>query len=100
MIGPPFVWLIQFQTIYMLVYPACGAQRNLIVHLTCFIFLVIIAVLGVSPLQTWRRAANDRENVVRTRRFMALVGMMTTALFLLVLIAQWIAAFIVDPCAI
>jgi hypothetical protein len=97
-LGPPAVWLIQFQTIYMLVYPACGAQRNFVIHITCFIFLVAITALGVSPLRTWRDAPRSDERTNRTRRFMGIVGGMSTALFLLLVIAQWIAAFIVDPC--
>jgi len=98
MVGPPTIWLIQFQTVYMLVYPACGAQHNFVIHVTCFIFLLVVAAFGLSPLRTWRNAASAPDKVGRTRSFMAIVGVMSTALFLLLVIAQWIAAFIVDPC--
>jgi hypothetical protein len=98
--GPPSVWLIQFQSIYMLVYPACGAGRNLNIGLTCAMFFAVIAACGVYPKKNWDRNALAENPVSRTRRFMSIVGVMSTALFLLLVIAQWIAAVLVDPCTI
>jgi hypothetical protein len=99
-LGPPSAWLVQFQTIYMQVYPACGVHRNLNIGFTCAGFFLVVAVLGLYPTNMWlnnREAANP---VSRTRRFMSILGAVSTALFLLLIIAQWIAAIFVDPCTI
>lgn len=98
MVGPAMLWLIQFQALYMMVYPACDTQKKVILHLTCFGFLIAIGALGVWPLLTWRRTNDKGAEVMRTRRFMAAVGIMSVSLFVLAVIAQWIAAFVVDPC--
>jgi hypothetical protein len=99
-IGPPSFWLIQFQTIYMLVYPACGAGRNLTIGFTCGIFFLVIVGLGLYPLRNYSVNRHPENPVSRTRRFMSILGLMSTALFLLLVIAQWIAALLVDPCVI
>jgi hypothetical protein len=98
-VGSPLTWLIQFQTIYMLVYPACGAQRNVVVHATCFVFFLAIAALGIYPWYNWTQNRLAKNPVSRTRRFMSMLGVMTTGLFLLLVIAQWTAAIMLDPCA-
>ena len=98
MVGPAVLWLIQFQILYMLVYPACDTQKKIMLHLTSFGFAIVIAALGIWPLLTWRRTNDGQSKAMRTRRFMAGVGIMTVSLFLLAVIAQWIAAIIVDPC--
>jgi len=98
MVGPPSIWLIQFQTIYMLVYRVCGTNRTLLLHITCFSFLMLIVALGIYPLRIWQNRSRSDAATLRPRGFMAIVGVMTTALFALVQLAQWIAAFVVDPC--
>jgi hypothetical protein len=100
MLGPPVAWLIQFQSIYILVYSACGAQRNYIVDATCLIFFVVIAAMVVYPLRNFRETRARSTRVARTRHFMSLVSVMSVTLFLLVIVAQWIAALMIDPCVI
>ncbi len=99
-IGPPSLWLIQFQSVYLMVYPACGTGRTLNIGLTCAVFFVVIAALGIYPRKNWMDNRTPENVVSRTRRFMSIVGVMTTALFLLVVVAQWIAGVMVDPCTI
>jgi len=99
-LGPPSAWLVQFQTIYMQVYPACGVHRNLNIGFVCAGFFVVIAALGIYPARSWADHRFALDPVSRTRRFMSIVGVTSTALFLLVVIAQWIAAILVDPCTI
>jgi hypothetical protein len=99
-LGPPLAWLIQFQSIYLLVYPACGVGRNLNIGLTCAGFFALIAALGVYPRRNWNENRYAQNPVSRTRRFMSIVGVMSTALFLLLLVAQGIAAMMIDPCSI
>jgi hypothetical protein len=99
-VGPPSLWLIQFQSVYMLVYPACGTGRTANIGLTCAAFFLAIGALGIYPHTNWKRNRTAQNPIGRTRRFMSIVGLMTTALFLLVVIAQWIAGILIDPCTI
>jgi hypothetical protein len=99
MVGSPTIWLIQFQTIYMLVYPACGSHHNAVIHATCAGFALCIAVILLIAWRHWT-SARAAETAGRTRRFMAVTGVMVSGLFLVVVIAQWIAAVMVDPCPI
>jgi hypothetical protein len=99
-VGAPSIWLVQFQTIYMQVYPACGTGRNVNIGLCCAGFFIVIASLGIYPLRNWNQNRAGGNPVSRTRRWMSILGVMTVALFLLVVIAQWSAALLVDPCVI
>jgi hypothetical protein len=99
-VGAPFIWLVQFQTIYMQVYPACGTGRNVNIGLCCAGFLVVIGVLGIYPLRIWSGNRVGQTPVSRTRRFMSILGVMSVGMSLLVVIAQWSAALLLDPCAI
>src|ERR1041385_8127188 len=45
-LGPPMLWLTQFQTVYMLVFPACGQHRNVIIIVASLLFGLVIAVCG------------------------------------------------------
>jgi hypothetical protein len=98
-LGPPAVWLVQFQTIYVLVYKACVDHRSLIISGTAAAFFVVIALLGVAALREWNRTRQGENVVSRTRRFMSRLGLASTLLFLIVLVAQWLAALMLDPCA-
>ena len=98
-VGSPTIWLIQFQTIYMLVFPACGSHHNAVINATCAGFFICIAVIAIMAWRNWSDAPTG-EPAGRTRRFMAITGVMVSALFLLVVGAQWIAAVMIDPCPI
>jgi hypothetical protein len=99
-VGAPLVWLAQFQTIYMQVYPACGTGRNVNIGLCCAGFFVVIALLGIYPLRNWSQNRVGQNPVNRTRRFMSILGVMSVGMSLLVVIAQWSAALLLDPCVI
>lgn len=99
MVGSPAIWLIQFQTIYMLVYPACGSHHNAVINATCAGFFLCIAVIAIVAWRNWSNA-HPAETAGRTRRFMAMAGVLVSLLFLIVVIAQWIAALMIDPCPI
>ena len=55
-VGSPTIWLIQFQTIYMLVYPACGSHHNAVINATCAGFFICIAVIAIMAWRNWSNA--------------------------------------------
>jgi len=91
MLGPPLVWILNFEVIYAGVLSACEAKSKIVLIICSILTLALIA--GCALLA--RREVGS-EN--RARHFMAQVGLMTAGVFGLVEIAQLIAMFIMDPC--
>jgi hypothetical protein len=104
LLAGPVVWLVQFQTNYTLVPLLCrGGAHNLALHA---VFVVALLVVAASALLAWRnfRAAGattegeDEAGVIPRTRFMSLLGLLVTAMFFLVIVAQWIASWVFGPC--
>jgi len=94
MLGPPTIWLTNFEIIYARVLPACAIKSNIWLIITSLIALALIAGCGFLAI---RELGTPGEN--KARRFMAQVGVMLASLFTLVTIAQIIAMLINDPCS-
>jgi hypothetical protein len=102
-LGPPVIWLVQFQVSYMLVPWACSTGQHWTLHAASFLFLVMAAMPGWPAWRYWRAAGGERlperQSAGRGRRqFMALLGLMMTGLFVLATLAQAIPRFVLNPC--
>lgn len=97
MVGPPLLWLTQFEIIYANVQPACDANSLLLPILSvvlCFALVVIIGLIAAKEL--W--SAQGDEPLSKRVRFMAGVGIMVCSMFALVTLAQGIAMIFISPC--
>jgi hypothetical protein len=94
MLGPPTIWIVNFEMIYAGVLSACEAKSKVALFISCLICLALIAGCGFLALR--QLGAMDGH---KARRFMAQVGVLSAALFALVTIAQLIAIIIMDPCS-
>lgn len=94
MLGPPTIWLTNFEIIYARVLPACAIKSNIWLIIASLIALGLIAVCGSLAIRELGAAAENK-----TRHFMAHVGLMSASLFALVTIAQIIAMLLMDPCS-
>ena len=99
-LGPPMLWLAQFQTIYMLVFPACGQHRNGVIVVASLLFGGVIAICGFIGWSNRVPVAASPPRVKRTRHFMAVLSILSMSIFLIVLIAQAVAAVMIPPCPI
>jgi hypothetical protein len=102
-LGGPLVWLAQFQLNYALVPRMCAAGTALPLHLVFVVALLLVAGAGLLAWRTWRTAgagwpSSDEGGPVGRSRLLGALGLMTSTLFSLVILAQWIPTFIVDPC--
>lgn len=99
---PPLAALGDLQVAYMLVAPSCEAGTNLPLHLVHAVMLALALGGGLCGWVAWRRVGIDRPHSDAGRasrsRFFALVGMLSTLLFVLVIVAQWLADFALSPC--
>jgi hypothetical protein len=98
----PAAFFAHLQLAYVLVPWACVRAGQLWVH-AIGAAAVLLALAGV--VAAWRvhsRAengqANDGAGSVPRTRFLGTVGICTSGLFVLLLVAQWAAGFVISPC--
>jgi hypothetical protein len=98
----PLAMLVQLQVNYALVLWACGAGREWALHLTALLALVVTSAGGWLSWRNRRRTGAGWEDegagVIPRSRFMAVVGVLASVLFALVIVAQWIPIFVYGPC--
>jgi hypothetical protein len=97
MLAPPIAWLTHFQILYSNVLPACVSRTELGLGVTSLLCLAITLGSGALAWHELRRNPAPEE-VVKSRRFMAVVGLMTSGLFAVVVVAQALALLFVNPC--
>jgi hypothetical protein len=102
-LGSAIVWLVQLQTTYAMVPWACSSGHRWMLPVASLAFLVAAALPGVIAAKLWFRSRGteryeSESSGVGRRRFMALLGVMNSALFLLLILAQGIPAFFIHPC--
>jgi len=89
---PPIAFLINLQVNYSLVPWVCVTGRAFTLHLATGGTIALAACGGLASWSAWRRDGEPRS------RFMAVWGLMMSAVFFVVIIAQAIPIFMLDPC--
>lgn len=102
-LGSAVVWAIQLQTSYAMVPWACSSGHRWMLPAVSVGFLLVAAVPGVIAWSLWRKTAGPRrlERESRfegRRRFMAMLGIMDSAVFFLLILAQGLPVFFIHPC--
>ena len=103
LLGAPVVWLAQFQASYSIVPGICHSRSTLALHLLSAAAIVLSAGAVALAHNTWRSARDlPRGDMtggpVGRSWLMGVVGMLLGVFVMLVIIAQWIAAVLIDPC--
>jgi hypothetical protein len=98
----PAAFFAHLQIAYVLVPWACVTRGQLWVHVSGLIAIVLALAGAWAGWLVHARAASGQENdgagsVPRTR-FLGTVGLCTSGLFVLLLVAQWAAGFVISPC--
>ena len=100
-VGPVIVALEQ-QTNFVLVRQACSVQRNLLLIVVSVVSLVLTALTAILALTIWRRAGvawpTEAGDVATRIRFVAVLGILSSVMSVLVIVAQAIATVHFDPC--
>lgn len=98
----PVVWLLQFQANYTLVTVTCNHGGKWALHAVSVVALLLTAGAGALARSNWREAGESTENeawgVLPRSRFMSVLGMLVSAMFFVVIFAQWIASWVFGPC--
>ena len=102
MLLPPAAWLIQLQTLWLTSEYGCFTLDFRWNHVASAAALLISAagwfVAYTEFSQCKAEPTNDDDQPPSRRRVMSLVGLMTGALFTLLIIASWVPTLMGVPC--
>ena len=98
----PVVALTHQQVVYSVNMWACGHGLHAVMHVIPVVCLMVVAGAVVSSYRNWvavGRGLEDEDGGVATRtRFLALLGMSISVFSAIVIVAQWLAIFVFEPC--
>ncbi len=101
-LGPPIIWAGRIAVSYILVPYACWTGWIIMLHLVTLVALLATAFAGWVAWRRWRQAGRGTEveldGMTTRTRFMALVGILSSGFFFLVMVAEGLANFFVHPC--
>jgi hypothetical protein len=98
----PAAWLLNLQVGYALVPRQCASNNTLPGHLVHAVCLLLALSGALVAWRAWQEAGRDwpgdQGGPEGRTRFMAAVGVLTSLLFALVIVAQWLPAFFLSSC--
>jgi hypothetical protein len=98
---PPVAWALHLTLTYMLSAFACDPPWVFSFHVVSILALAMSLYGGWIGWRLWARVQDGPENEggsVGRSRFMAISAVALSALFALVILAQWFPSFIIEPC--
>jgi hypothetical protein len=102
LLGSPLIWAVQFQTVYLTSEWACYAMDFSWNHVASIAALLMSAWALWIAYSEWRAVgagtADESGDPDTCRRFMAIVGMMSGALFTALVFATWLPTLTGVPC--
>ena len=101
-VAAPVIVAIAMQTNFVLVRQACSAQRNIALYAVSIVSIALILATALIAFVTWRAEGTtwptERPDLSSRIRFIAVLGMLSSGMSLLVVIAQGIATVLFNPC--
>lgn len=99
----PVAWGLHMQTNLSLVPWACKNGGLLMLHVVTVLALVVTAFGAFAAWRGWQEGAaeeveTDGGSRISRARFMGALGLLVSAMFFLVIIAQAIPSFMFHPC--
>ncbi len=102
LLAPPIAWLLNLELGYSLGHAACHGSGMLPLHAATIAALAVAVVGGAVSLVVWRRSGSDwpRDTVGPAERgkLFATLGLGGAVFFVMLILTQWIPAFIFNPC--
>jgi hypothetical protein len=102
LLAGPVAWGAQLQLVYVLATPVCAGDSSMLLHVTSLALLFLAFAGGAVAWRAHLVAGPDEARLAsepagRTS-FMAMLGLLSSALFALTIVAQWLAVVFLDPC--
>jgi hypothetical protein len=100
LLAGPFAWGLHMQANYALVPWVCKNGSEIIIHLVTILALAITAVGAFAAWRSWQEGREtDVDDAALSRTsFMGMLGLLTSGMFFLVIIAQEIPSYFFHPC--
>ncbi|HKP72773.1 MAG TPA: hypothetical protein VJT82_07540 [Pyrinomonadaceae bacterium] len=103
LLAAPTAWALQMQVGYTLVPWACAHDEQAVsLHVVTVVALLMTAGGAFVSWRVWRKTGREwpggEGGAVGRSRFMAVLGLLTSAIFFLLILMQGVASFIVHPC--
>jgi hypothetical protein len=94
----PIAWSLQLVVVYALSSWTCDGDTLAPLHIASALCLIAAATAGVFSWKWWRSfggwPSDHDEAAAGASRTMLVLGLMTGTLFSIVIVAQWLAAFV------
>ena len=98
----PVIVAIEMQINYVLVRQACSAQRNVALYLVTLVSLVLTILTALVAFRIWRRVGvvwpSEATDLATRIRFVSVLGILSSVMSFLVILAQGVATVHFDPC--
>jgi hypothetical protein len=103
LLAAPAAWALQMQVGYTLVPWVCAHDAQAVsLHVITVVALLLSAAGAFISWRSWRKAGQewprDEGGAVGRSRFMGVLGLLTSAIFFLLILMQGVASFILHPC--
>ena len=99
---PPLAFLANLELSYALVPTACKAGNQSMIHLVHLVCLLLALGAGLIAWRSWNTYGSEWSGAeggpLARSRFMAGSGLAGSALFALVILAQWLPGFALSAC--
>jgi hypothetical protein len=101
-VAAPIIVAIEQQTNFVLVRQACSAQRNVMLYAVNIVAIALTIATALIAFVVWRAEGTtwpaETPDLSSRIRFIAVLGMLSSGMSLLVIVAQGIATVLFDPC--
>jgi hypothetical protein len=101
-VAAPVIVAAEMQANFVLVRQACSMQRNIVLYAVTVVAMVLTIATALVATSIWRRAGaewpTEASDVASRVRFISVLGILSSAMSFLVILAQGIATVHFDPC--
>jgi uncharacterized membrane protein YfcA len=99
---PPIIWSVQLETVYLLTDYGCATANFLPSHIASAIALILSVLGGLISWHNWMKTGgewkSEKAEPISRSSFIAILGVLTGALFSLIILAQWLPTILGVPC--
>jgi hypothetical protein len=101
-VAAPIIVAVEMQTNYVLVRMACSAQRNIALYTVIIVAIALTVTTALISLAVWRVEGiiwpTEATDLSARIRFIAVLGLLSSGMSFLVIVAQGIATVLFNPC--
>ena len=101
-VAAPIILAAEMQANFVLVRQACSMQRHIALYAVILVAMALTIATALVGISIWRRAGaewpTEGSELAERIRFISVVGILSSAMSFLVILAQGIATVHFDPC--